>query len=329
VQSTNDVSFAFNQLLAAVRELNDRRGQCLGAPLKIELKRRSYGTFNEAKLGFPRFGDFLRAAETAGYIRVQPTPGGDLLVTPISASSDDTSKNSSLPPRTVQPLERPGAAPWESGFRWQAAAPVAWAGRVRQDLWNAFNNVYDEWVYDRSQDLAMRKSASRTGSPGDLVPIPNGRQLLIEWVRAFADTQQQGTKEFVSGLLEAPDAPLNFLSAVRSDRLLYRSWHGFHVQCVLKQISSWASTHDLNVRNLFTPGQERVLAPAGVREARLKVRPEGRPFSPGAPSGAPVGAADDDNPKAVLIARLGETIDDVVERLITLRGLIALSSRRS
>src|SRR5579863_8630154 len=80
---TNDVlSEAFRLLDSTVRSICISGGRCLGARLKPELRRRSRLAFSEQLLGFAKFGDFLRAAERAGVIRLAWTLGGDLEVLP-------------------------------------------------------------------------------------------------------------------------------------------------------------------------------------------------------------------------------------------------------
>jgi hypothetical protein len=343
VLSKNDaVISAFNQLWSAARDLQAKTGRCLGANLKLELRRRSSWAFNEQQLGFPRFGDFLRAAQMGGYIRLQPTPGGDLQIIPqdrlAPVSQDLSSRSFPLPNepqfRATQLVQaEPASSPMpvaslnvmEDAVRpmesWRA--PVASSVvRVRQDLWNAFNNVYDEWVYDRSQDRAMRKSAaerSENATLANLIPIPSGRQLLTEWILKFADTQPPERKDRLVNLLKEPNAPLNFLSEARRNASLQREWHRFHVQRAVQTIQDWSVRNAVQPKNVAT---QRLRAPKEVASAPYQV-----PTQSPTPFSAKVDSTPDS--KKVLADKLAGVIDEMVERLITLRGLIAIVNRQT
>jgi hypothetical protein len=298
--------------------------------------------FNEQQLGFPRFGDFLRAAQLGGYIRLEPTPGGDLQIIP----QDRLAPISYAPPMQSVPLPN---EPWMSNTRpaqgnllsnplpvasgnvveaplrsiesWRA--PAASSGvRVRQDLWNAFNNVYDEWVYDRSQDRAMRKSAAERSdnvTSDNLIPIPSGRQLLTEWIITFADTQPPERKDRLVNMLKEPGAPLNFLSEARRNISLQRVWHRFHVQQAIQAIGDWSARNGVQPNNIATQR---------VRTARnLVAVPYQVPTQ--SPTATRVNEDLTADGKKVLTDKLAEMIDEMVERLIALRGLIAIVNRRT
>jgi hypothetical protein len=199
-------------------------------------------------------------------------------------------------------------------------------------LWNAFNHVHDEWVYDRSQSLAMRKSvAARTDRPGDLIAIPSGRDLLLEWIRAFADGPGHAQKSGILQMLEASDAPLNFLSDVRKDRFLYRDWHRFHVQQVLEKIKAWASSNGLDLGTVEGKRDNVVrsvasMLPVIASVTRGEVSESVVPRRRGVEAD-PRSHGGETSAKAALATRLGEQIDDVIEELIKLRGLLVITAR--
>src|SRR5438552_9748939 len=169
---TNDaVQSAFQLLSTTVHDFHRQNRPCLGAKLKPELYRRSYYNFNEQQLGFPRFGDFLKAAAAYGYVELRQTPGGDLEVMPpgkgFSPISPTVGYKQIQVPSAAEPLRAPLTPPYSEG-----------TVRLRQDLWNAFNSFAGDWVYNSATDVAFRLRAGNNVSgtqPSGLIPIPAGR----------------------------------------------------------------------------------------------------------------------------------------------------------
>lgn len=230
--STNDaLSNAFNLLASVVRDFCSRGRRALGAALKPELFRR-YG-LTEYQLGFPKFGDFLRAAERAGFVRMVSTPGGDLEVWPPNAEPQPNQQRIFLD-TAPQPVASV-APPWSAAAR--DDAPV----RVRVDLWNAFTSFSARWVYDPARDSAFRVQINDSESVGgaQLIQIPSGRDRTIEWMRSFAEMQDPETRSRLLTTLDGGQtSPYQFTSSVRSDPKVFKSWHRYHVRQVVAAIET-------------------------------------------------------------------------------------------
>src|ERR1035441_4766829 len=251
VLPTNDaVTNAYQLLSHIVREFYSGGRPCLGATLKPELYRRA--NFSELQLGFARFGDFLRAANAAGYIQLSPTLGGDIAVFPMGVRipAPPTRNYNSTQMFLGPPSQVTAARPWPT----VTSAPL----RVRQDLWNAFNSFSTVWVYNPAADLAYRESQVPNAdfesvgerSRPDLIRIPSGRDRVVEWMRSFANTQDGGTKDKLSLVLEGDAAPFQFNNLVRTDSRLWRAWRRYHVQQVLAAIDAWAASNNVHPKGL-------------------------------------------------------------------------------
>jgi Novel STAND NTPase 1/OST-HTH/LOTUS domain len=79
---------AFETLLDVVSNELDQGESTFAGRIKPILKRAYNGDFDEHKLGYTTFGDFLEAAEERGYVRLQGRPGQDKSVTDIFPSND-------------------------------------------------------------------------------------------------------------------------------------------------------------------------------------------------------------------------------------------------
>ena len=319
---TSDVlTNAFQLLSVTVRDFYSAGRPCLGATLKPELYRRSRNDFSEQQLGFPRFGDFLRAAQAGGYIQLTSTPGGDVAAWPMGV------RVSTLAPRSNPWSSSPARSALASNQTvrdWSLSSsrsPV----RVRQDLWNAFNSFYATWVYDPAADIAFRESqAARVADEQmsfgpvrpDLVKIPSGRDRVVEWMRSFANTQDAGIKEKLSAALDCEDAPYQFNNLVRSDSKLWSAWRRYHVQQILAAIEAWATSNSIHPRgvtgSLYLP----------VRSHQLQTT---IPTSQDNPTGAQM-PAPAPQPKApaspALANRLEALIDELIDELVKLRGFL-------
>jgi hypothetical protein len=307
MQSTNDVfTNAFQLLASTVREFHINGRACLGATLKPRLYQQQ---FDEKSLGFKKFGDFLRAAQAGGYVKLTNTIGGDIAISPGSSSWNlETSPPpaaGSVAPTTAPPITT------------SSATPI----RVRQDLWNAFNSLADNWVYDPATDSAFRGSNLAPPRP-NTIPIPSGREHVTEWMRAFANEQDADVKVQLSDLIDRNAGLYQFNSLTRSKGLL-RTWSHFHVQNVLTAIEAWAASNNLQPKNVASPFHSSV--PSSLRE---EVTGRGRSPIPRAasPEVTPIALTT----SAVLNPRLESLIDNLIDELISLRGLLqVIGSRRS
>lgn len=347
MQTTNDeLSQSFQLLCELVRESQSLGRICLGAPLKLELQRRTRRNFNQQNLGFPRFGDFLRAAEAAGLIQLLRTPGGDLEVR-LSPGNHGVSPSVAhgfvrespeltinFPPVVIgapRPAITPpavGARPAQ-GFYGSDEQQV----RVRQDLWDAFNSIFGTWAYDRKNDAAYKVPPNLFGPTAnnpDLVEIPSGRERTLEWMRSFAEMQENETKERLLIVLNSDSAPFNFRKLIGVDSKLRRSWRRYHIKQVLAAIDAWATSNGLHPQRVTTPFwptsvQPRPWSRAPERRENpskiLASSPERRPISVPAPvqqSSIPGG----------LNSRLESLVDQLIDELLRLRGALQIINQK-
>lgn len=327
MQSASDesTSNAFRLLSETVRDFYSRRRRgCLGAPLKLELRRRSYNTFSEQQLGFLKFADFLRSAQQAGIVRVVPTPGGDLSVFPAGVQDEDPPVRYPEPtpvPRftTAPALGVPLRFGFSSGLRFDTPFTAALASgpvRVRQDLWNAFTSLSPlSWVYDRLNDIAYRSPSASGGVTANngtaLVQIPPGRERTVGWMRSFADTQGEGVRSRLRDALDVESGPYQFNRVIAQDQRLHRAWRRYHVEQVLAAIQAWASANNVRPKDL-TANFERLQRPRWPEPQRPTPEPAAV-VAPTAPSRSAASA---------LTGRLPELIDELVDELLRLRGAL-------
>ncbi len=318
--TTNDaLPHPFNLLASMVLDFCSRGRRALGATLKPELYRR-YG-LTENQLGFLKFGDFLRAAERAGFVQVVSTPGGDLEVWPPNAQPQPTQQRIFLdtPPPPIAPV----APSWSAG-RTRDDAPV----RVRVDLWNAFTSFSARWVYDPARDFAFRAQISQPEPLGgaQLIQIPSGRERTIDWMRSFAEMQDPEIKSRLRTTLEGEEtSPYQFNSSVRSDPKLFKSWHRYHVRQVVAAIETWAASNNVRPKDVTSPYIRRPrvcwpVGPAAIETPVTRAIPDVTTATTTAPVPAlPVLSA----PTAVaLTPRLAALIDQLIDELLRLRGAL-------
>jgi hypothetical protein len=247
VPTTNDaLSNAFQLLISTVRDFYSAGRVCVGAALKPEINKRANFTFSEQLLGFPRFGDFLRAAEVAGHVHLSPTPGGDIGVWPVGVK---------VPERLPQPV---GSSVLQSGVSTSPAAfPLhsTQAVRVRQDLWNAFTSFSGGWFYDPAADIARRDLGDGSWSQdhAGLISIPTGRERTVEWMCSFAGMQDAAIQAQLLAVLTGDAAPFHFNNALRGDLRLSRAWRKFHIQQVIAAIETWASSNGVRPKDVTGP----------------------------------------------------------------------------
>jgi len=324
--TTNDaVSHPFTLLASTVLDFCSSGRRALGATLKPELYRR-YG-LTEYHLGFVKFGDFLRAAERAGFVQVIPTPGGDLEVFPPNVRPQPTQQRMFLeaPPQPVAPV----APAWSAAPR-REDAPV----RVRIDLWNAFTSFSARWVYDPARDVALKAQASQPepGGGAQLIQIPGGRERTIDWMRSFAEMQDPEIKSRLLGTLEGGEtSPYQFNSSVRSDPKLFKSWHRYHLRQVVAAIETWAASNNVRPKDVTSPYIPRPrgfwpVVPTAASSPVARAVPEvataaatttaAVPASPALPFTAATPTA------VTLTPRLAMLIDQLIDELLRLRGTL-------
>jgi hypothetical protein len=307
---------AYDALVSVVRDFELRGQPCYGALLKPQFLRRTGFTGRDSNVGFPRFGEFLRSAEAAGFIRITTRPKQDLQVSlPGSEPSSDLWKNQASLALQFSPGPPQSTAVAEAIL----IAPV----RVRPDLWRAFNATSEDWYYDVDKDLAQRHlHASAFGSKNDrLIPIPFARQRILEWMKDFSEVQEPEAKASLLRILEAETSPsYRFENFVRHTPLL-RSWRRYHVQQIVAAIEAWASANGVRPRDVVTPLQK------SYETTRPLLHPPFRNETLAAPS-LPAQAAERTEANQVLTGRLAILIDQMIDELAKLRGFIELTNQR-
>ncbi len=312
---TNDVlNNAFQLLASIVREAYSSGRPCMGAGLKLRLRRGSFDTFDERRLGFLKFGDFLRAAERAGIVQLRSTPGGDIAVFPPGIPLPESPSTSPARPTFTAPTVLPATKrsylnpPEMSGYV-----------RVRPDLWNAFNSFSSAWLYDRINDIAYKLPQLGDAGDGPAPPanpntllIPAGRERVLGWMRSFAAMQDADTKARLLANLEENSGPFRFRDAVTTDIGLRKGWRRFHVQQVLMAIETWANTNQITPRDIVRP-----LGPLGHNYWTP------RPLESAGPAASVESQPQaTEQPKPSLTPRLANLVDELIDELLRLRGTL-------
>jgi hypothetical protein len=321
VTTTNDaLQTPFYLLASTVRELCAGGRRALGATLKPELFRRYRIT--EQQLGFEKFGDFLRAAQLAGFVQLRFTPGGDLEVWPSASSVSPVSTQAGF--QTAFTPRVPAAAPVSQPTTWPATQPAT-PVRVRQDLWNAFTSFYATWVYDVPRDLAYKApgpiAAGTRGS--NLLTIPPARDRTVEWMRAFAQIQDPDSRSRLEEALQGDSAPYNFNPAVRANPRIHRAWRRYHIQQVVAAIEAWAASNNIHPNEITTPFQR----PARAYWSTQRIPGVPAP-APLAPVESPPTSAAQVNLSPRLTPRLAALIDEMIDELLRLRGALRIEEKR-
>jgi hypothetical protein len=301
----------------------------LGATLKIELRRRTYNSFSEQQLGFARFGDFLKAAETSGYVQLRSTPGGDLEVFPAGVEIPQFRPVAAFETSSINSFQPNSQVSQSGGFGGSLL-------HVRQDLWNAFNSFHANWAYDPKGDLAFKlqetpnaKGMSQPLGPG-LLQIPSGRAQVIEWMRSFASMQDPETKvRLLAVLSEDESAPYNFTSALRTDRNLLRAWRRFHIKQVVSAIEAWAASNNLRPQGVATSFGE-VKRGYWPVQAALAQAAQATAATPQVEIPLPaVASTGTREASPILTSRLAALIDELIDELARVRGLLHIVGPKS
>ena len=319
--TTNDaLQSPFSLLASTVRDLSSGGRPALGARLKPELYRR-YG-ITEQQLGFLKFGDFLRAAERAGFVQLRRTPGGDLEVLPTESTPvgvrviPAAAVPAPVPGSFVVPAPTSGARPWLTTS--QTSSPV----RVRPDLWSAFTSFYAPWVYDVSRDAAYKAPGmiSVESQGAHVLQIPSGRERATEWMKAFAEIQDPEAKARLQSALQGDPAAQRFNLVIRADMRLHKSWRRYHIQQVVAAIEAWAASNRIHPRDItvpYLPPYQRMPRVAWP-DVRVDVVPTGvLPLAQSTPT-APIAVTQFPG----LTPRLASLIDQMIDELLRLRGTL-------
>lgn len=285
---TNDVvlNSYFRVLRSTVDELRSRGYRTVGAVLKPQMRRRTGNNFSEHQLGFLKFGDFLRAAERAGFVFIANTPGGDLEVFPSRPGGDFQYRTSdwSSPAHTATAVAPQPSAEVAKPTIIPSAAPL----RIRQDFWSAFNSFTPHWVYDAKSDRAVFLPAATSPAEdpvmtdlrfrlqrGDqAVRIPPASERMSRWMREFAESQDGSEHTDLLAAFSNDKPHVRFTAVVRSNIGLLRSWRRYHTEKLLTTIRAWADENRLSLPNLTLslpdrPGPafvNRILATSPIQE---------------------------------------------------------------
>lgn len=227
-----NVRLAFERVGAVAAQLALQRRSIRSAAVKQALLR-SEPSFDEKVLGFDTFRDFLRGAETAGFIELANASTGpdvDVLAPGVARS------------------------PGSGGTR----------RRVREDLWHAFTDwtlgLIRFWHPEANRAFAVTASESAgepveetsarlafLANPAPFVPIdPIPRETVYEWMTAFARSAPDGTSERLLAALQAPMPFRSFTNVVR-ELGLGAAWSSEHTQHVAERIQTWARARDIDV----------------------------------------------------------------------------------
>ena len=252
------------QLLREILEDFAASGRrAVGANLKLELRRRSYGGFSEDRLGFSSFRRFLEAAEAEGIAHLRVQPDSDLEVY--------------LPGATGSPVGLEPSAKTSS-------SPAA----IRRDLWKAFVDWTAGWtrVYQVTEDRAVMfptephplerpehtayRDAMRVAPTAFRVIEPIGIERHLAWMKEFtASLKDAADRSPLEAALQTERPIAAFTRVARTSHVMFSRWHGFRVQRVADVIKSWASANDLEV-SIFESADER----AEENRAAPSSRPE-------------------------------------------------------
>lgn len=217
-----DLNRAYQLLRETVVALLESGKTAATAGIKPEMQRRSYGGFDERRLGFATFGEFIRSAQDAGIVRVTKTGPG---FTHVAIADGDAAE-------PVGPRRGPSR-------------------RIRADLWSAFIN----WdLSPRFWDVDARRVVEEPPtalSQRDrrLVEISRvTRADQLNWMREYADSLgEHPLAPALRAVLESERAPQGFAALLRSDRSLQARWSHRRLTLVAEHISRWTIAHSLEV----------------------------------------------------------------------------------
>lgn len=223
---------AFEHLAETVRGLQSRGQSTMSAGVKPAL-RYSMPEFDERRLGFRSFRDFVTAAADAGYVAFGRAERGPDVVLSVTTTTTSGHKVPEL---------------------------------IRRDLWTAFVDWRRDWlrVYDRESErvgwlpanesphefqdfAALRRGVA--ASPERYVSIspltPNDTQELI---RAFVEERIDDAviqKAFTSA--NASAKPIRAFIRATQELGLVHEWRTFRLERVRKVIEEWGNANKLDL----------------------------------------------------------------------------------
>ena len=222
---------AYGKLAEVVARLVQSRRSTRSAGVKPRLQWTLEG-FDEQRLGFRTFRDFLEAAAAAGHVVLRPV--------------------SNAPDVEVLPIDTPA----------EPAPEID--GRIRRDVWTAFVDWRQGWLrlYDRDTDaIGWLPLIALADEPRPYAAL---RQLQAEQTQRFVaiePTDQDATlawiRDFVAGLeglqrktlaraLEAPRPIQAFVVAAREVGVI-DDWSAVRLREVRARVEAWARDHDLAI----------------------------------------------------------------------------------
>jgi hypothetical protein len=250
---SSDVRGAFELLRDVVYDLEARGRITVSAGIKPEMQRRSLGGFDERRLGFRNFSDFLRAAQRAGIIaRVRAADGREVFGAvgqrPSRTESFQSRGARSLPQRPI-PSTRPQGS--ERRLRpdiW--AAFVDWKENIKRvydrERGRAYKFPVDPQPGERPEDAEVRAAA--LANAARFVPIePIGMEQQREWMLAFIDSHSTHPLAVpLRNTMAHGDRPFQaFSRIVRTDPDLAREWNRTRLNRVAAVVTAWMADHEL------------------------------------------------------------------------------------
>lgn len=212
-----DLKHAFALLHDAVEGLVAQGKTAATAGVKPEMQRRSYGGFDEHRLGFATFRDFIRAAEQAGVVRVTHRGPGVTHLAPVDG-----------------PLAAPRSAPTSR--------------RIRHDLWEAFfdwHHVPRYW--DARDQRVVEEAAPSSGEQRFFLITPISLHQQVDWMRAFANALEDPLAETLRVILDTPRPAQAFSALLRADRHVQVLWSQRRLELVAEHIGGWAAANGLQI----------------------------------------------------------------------------------
>ena len=224
----------FVALLKVVSTLISEGRMTRAAAVKARLQAETSPPFDEKRLGYTSFREFLKSAESAGVVQLRPAQvGPDLDVLPPSTGSEGTPD---------------GPAP---------------GARIRGDVWNAFSR-WDQgflrlWDTETGRAIRISREARSTeppeaaalraawySRPGRFVEIdPILPDTVVgwarQWVASLPDDAVRGALENTLG----ERLPIRSFTELVRRFGLGSSWHETHARCVRGVVENWASDHEL------------------------------------------------------------------------------------
>ena len=220
------VQEAFQLLADTIAEHDDIERPLTASGAYLQMRRKSFGGFDLKTFGYRRFRDFLAEATRAGYVAVDDSHQGDLILHVVESQ------------KKVAPIKP-----------------------IRPDLWKAFTDWTPGLVrlYDIAQDQVLTTPAEpapleparfkeirdlRERSPGNFAVISQVElHEQLEWMREFAETVQDLKIRHLLESALASEKPNKLFRAVLRDAPEYqRRWRNIFSSHVRSEIERWRDT---------------------------------------------------------------------------------------